>query len=254
MKYLFCIASYKDQRQQHFVGYHSPRNKVYCNHHGFEYIEMTDLSHLADDCKQRTMVWWRFFLIRKWIEIGFLKPGDIVSQIDADICIVNGKLPLEPSEGKDFAYAIDSCNTHCMGVFSLRVTDWTKEMLNNLLDEKRYQKYIKTPFWQMFQEQACWYSLAGIKGIFADPKQPGWNTIKDLGWNSTKENEPIYTTKELKQHVEILPVEWNVTDWAKQSPYFRIPTKTENADDVIFRHFAGTKNWESIWASKPVIF
>lgn len=254
MKYLLCIASYKDERQKHFVNYHSPRNKEYCKHHGFEYIEIKDLSYLANDCKQRAIVWWRFFLIQKWIKIGFLKPGDIISQIDADICIVNGKQPLEPSKGKDFAYAIDSCNTHCMGVFSLRVTDWTIKMLDNLLDESRYQKYIKTPFWQMFQEQACWYSLAGIKGTFADPKQPGWNTIKDLGWGSTKENEPIYPVKELKQHVEILPVEWNVTDWAKQSPYFRFPTKTENTDDVIFRHFAGTKNWKSIWASKPVIF
>lgn len=254
MKYLLCIAAYNDERQKYFEKYHSPRNRQYCHHHNFEYTEITDLDSIPDDCKQRKIVWWRFFLIRKWIAMGFLKHGGIISQIDADVCVVNGRLPLEPSEDKDFAYAIDSCNTHCMGVFSLRITDWSIQMLDYLLDENRYQKYKETPFWQMFQEQASWYSLAGIKDTFADKTQPGWNTVENLGWGSTKENDPIYSVEELKQHVEILPVEWNVTDFVGSNPYFRFPTKTKNPQDVIFRHFAGTKKWESKWAEKRIIF
>lgn len=253
MKYLLCIASYEDDRQRHFEIYHSPRNKEYARLHGFKYIEIRNLNEIPEHCRRRKIVWYRFFLIRYWIEKGVLKEGDIISQIDADVCIVNGKLPLQPSEGKSFAYAIDSCNTHCMGVFSLRINKWTRRMLNHLLDEGRWSKYKDTPFWQMFHEQASWYSLAGIKDTFADPDQPGWNTIENLGWCSTKDNNPIYSLEELKANVEILPVEWNVTDFSKSSKYFRFPTKTDEKTDVIFRHFAGGKYWGKHWAIIPLI-
>jgi hypothetical protein len=252
MKYLLVIAAYNDDRQQHFEMHHSPRNRMYCDYHGFEYIEIKDLKLIPENCKQRSIVWWRFFLIKHWIDVGFLKDGDIISQIDADICIVNGMKSFEPVKGKSFAYAIDSCNTHCMGAFTFRITDWTKQMLRNLLDETRWSKYKELSFWKMFQEQACWYSLAGIKGTFADPLQPGWNTVKNLGWNSTKECEPIYSLEELKENVQILPVEWDVTDWARESPYFRFPTKTLNRQDVIFRHFAGGTKWNSTWSRIPM--
>jgi len=252
MKYLLCIASYPDERQEHFLKYHSPRNKQYCDHHGFVYIEITDLDTIPEECKQRKLVWWRFFLIRYWIEKGELQEGDIISQIDADICIVNGEEPFEPFDTKSFAYAIDSCNTHCMGAFSIRVNDWSKKMLDNLLEEKRYLKYKDTPFWQMFHEQACWYSLAGIKAEFANKKQLGWNLFPDLGWHSTTENEPVYSVEELKSNVEILPVEWNVTDFSGHSPYFRFKTVTTNPKDVVFRHFAGCHTWDKRWALIPM--
>ncbi len=252
MKYLLCIASYQDDRQELFVKHHSPRNREYCKIHDFKYIEITDLKEIPEHCRRRKIVWYRFFLIRYWIEKGILKEGDIISQIDADIVIINAKLPLQPSEGKSFAYAIDSCNTHCMGVFSLRVNKWTRRMLNLLLDEDRWSKYRDAPFWEMFHEQASWYSLAGIKDTFADPQQPGWNTIENLGWGSTKRNDPVYTVDELKKNVEILPVEWNVTDFVGGSKYFRFPTKTQNRTDIIFKHFAGTKYWGKHWYQIPL--
>jgi hypothetical protein len=253
MKKFLVIACYNDYRQRHFEEYHSPRNKMYCTYHNFEYIEITDIEKIPQNCRQRSMVWWRFFLIKHWIDTGFLKDGDIISQIDADICIVNGEKAFKPAKDKSFVYAIDSCNTHCMGAFSLRITDWSKRMLTNLLDENRYIKYRKTPFWEMFQEQACWYSLAGILGTFAHPGQAGWNTVRHLGWNSTDESDPVYSLEELYANVEILPVEWNVTDWDKRSPYFRFPTKTNREEDVIFRHFAGGQKWDSRWAQIPLI-
>jgi hypothetical protein len=254
-KYLLVISSYNDYRQEHFEKYHSPRNKQYCEHHGFEYIEIKNLNDIPEHCRKRKIVWDRFFLIKHWIDTGFLKDGDIISQIDADICIVNGNYPFEPPQGKSFAYAIDSCNTHCMGAFTFRVTEWTKTMLNNLLDENRWNKFKDTPFWQMFHEQACWYSLAGIKDTFADPKQPGWDNFEHLGWNTTTNNDPIYTLDELYKNVEILPVEWNVTVWNAYNQYFRFPTKTNNMEDVIFRHFAGglSIRWETQWTNIPLI-
>jgi hypothetical protein len=250
MKKIFLvIACYNDHRQNLFLTQHSPRNKEYCKKHGFEYIEILDINDIPETCRKRKLVWWRFFLIKHWIDIGFLKENDIVSQIDADICIVNGNYSFEPEEEKSFTYAIDSCNTHCMGAFTFRVSDWTINMLTNLLDENRFNKYKDTPFWQLFHEQACWYSLAGIDDIFGDPNQIGWNKIKDLGWNSTTNNEPIYNLDELYKHVKILPVEWNVTSWNDNNIYFRFPTKTNNMEDVIFRHFAGgpSVNWDKKW-------
>jgi hypothetical protein len=38
-KFLLVIADYKDQRQEIFDKYYSPRNKDYCHKHGYEYIE-----------------------------------------------------------------------------------------------------------------------------------------------------------------------------------------------------------------------
>ena len=92
MKYFLCIASYEDDRQSHFEKYHSPRNKEYCKIHGFKYIEIKDLKEIPEHCRRRKIVWYRFFLIRYWIEKGFLKEGDIISQIDADIIIINARL------------------------------------------------------------------------------------------------------------------------------------------------------------------
>ena len=251
-KYLLVISIYPDERQRKFETQHSPRNVSYCNHHEFTYIEIKELNDIPVICRQRAIVWYRFFYIKYWIDHGFFKDGDIVSQIDADICIANGKYPLQPSEGKSFAYAIDSCNTHCMGVFSLRVTDWSKQMLNNLLDENRWNKYKDTPFWKVFHEQASWYSLAGIKDTFQNPGQIGWSRVANLGWNSTERNDPVYSLDELNKNVEILPVEWNVTDWSGASQYFRFPTKTDKREDVIFRHFAGKGEWDISWTQIPL--
>jgi len=253
-KYLMCVASYSNQKlQDHFETLHSPRNQEYCDYHGIKYIPITDFSTIPEYCRQRHIYWYRHFLIKHWINEGFFKDGDIVSHIDADVCIVNGSWPFEPPPGKSFTYAMDSCNTHCMGAFSYRITDWTKQMLTNLLDEARYQKFKDLPFWQIFQDQACWYSLAGVKNTFADINQPAWDPKKHLGWNSTTESDPVYSLEELYENVHILPVEWNVTSWNGSSPYYRFPTKTRNRRDVIFRHFGGA-TWERSWAKIPLIF
>jgi hypothetical protein len=261
-KYFLVISCYSDWRQEHFLKYHSPRNQAYCNHHGYEYIEITDVNEIYESCKTRVdftpehylrnIVWWRFFLIQHWIKTGFLQKGDIISQIDADALIVDGTIPFEPLEGKSFAYVIDSCNTHCMGVHSLRINEWVIQMLKNLLSEERYQKFKNNPFWKVFAEQASWYSLAGIKDTFADPNQIPWTRIPNLGWQSTTDNEPLYSLEELYEHVEIKPVEWNVTVWNTPNPYFKIPMKSKNREDVRIRHFCG-RTWETDWLEIPLI-
>jgi hypothetical protein len=243
---LLCIADYMDGRQDHFLKYHSPRNKTYCGYHDFEYIEILDIKNQIP--YHRGIVWDRFFLIRDWILSEKIKEGDIISMIDADICIVNGTQSFEPPEGKSFAYAIDSCNTHCMGAVSIRVSNWSKEMLNYLLSESRYDKFKNNPFWKVFHEQASWYSLAGIDDVFADPKQKSWMDFDHKGWCSTDKNQPVYSIEDLEKNVDILPVEWNVTSWHDTNQFYKIPTTSGKVEDVIFRHFAGSKKWDSTWS------
>ena len=84
-----------------------------------------------------------------------------------------------------------------MGAHTIKISDWSINMLDNLLNEERFQKFKNKPFWKVFCEQASWYSLAGIKDTFGVPNQEGWNNFKDLGWNSTTENDPIYDLNEL---------------------------------------------------------
>ncbi len=253
-KYLMTVALYEDQKlQDHFEKHHMPRGQKYCNYHGIEYIPIIIPNSIPEHCKRRHPYWYRHFLIKYWIDIGFLQDGDVISHIDADICIVNGSWSFEPPPGKSFAYAVDSCNTHCMGAFSFRVTEWSKQLLNNLLDEDRYNKFKGSQFWHIFQDQAAWYSLAGIKSTFADITQPAWRADEDMGWNSTTESNPVYSLEELYVNVEILPVEWNVTSWNGSSPYYRFPTKTGKREDVIFRHFGGA-TWERKWAEVPIVF
>ena len=87
--------------------------------------------------------------------------------------IVDTSKNLLPPNGKDYAYAIDTGNTHCTG-FSLIKTPWTEEMFSLINSQKRYDalinetsfhegKKIENSFWQEFTEQASWYSLTGIK-------------------------------------------------------------------------------------------
>ena len=253
MKYLLVIATYPDDRQRQFEEQHSPRNKKYCSLHRFKYIEVNSLNWIPEKCQQRHVFWYRWFFIQYLMNNGFLKDGDIIAHLDADICIVNGKLSFVPPKGKSFAYAIDSCNTHCMGAFTIKVNDWSRGMVDNLLNEERWEKFKDTPFWKMFHDQASWYSLAGIKSIFGDPNQLGWDNFPYLGWGSDIENKAVYSIEELIENVEILPVEWNVTTWRKNNVYFRFPTKTEKKEDVIFRHFASKVKWEEEWAKIKMI-
>ena len=119
-KVLFTIARYEDERQAFFEKYTRPKNKRYCQKNGFEYIEYNDDGHKHRDSLTRS--WDKFGKVRELMEDGHLKPGDIVTNVDADMCLVDENCPLVTN--KTFSYAIDSCNTHCMGAYSLNINDW----------------------------------------------------------------------------------------------------------------------------------
>lgn len=254
MKYLMVFASYPDWRQEFFETYMSPRNKEYCKLHDFEYLEYKNKL----EPYRGSYTWLKFTKVRDLLNDGTLKDGDILTHIDADMCIVKKDQPYETK--KSFSYSIDSGNTHCMGSYSIKVNEWSRKLIDLILDEERYSilndvvsvheefGYINS-FWHEFREQASWYSLAGIK---RHSKEPFWN-FSNFGWHSDKIGKTnqvnewtVYSLEELYEHVEILPTEWNVTEMEGESDC-RFNINKTSKEDVIIRHFAGGQKWRKEW-------
>jgi hypothetical protein len=248
-KYLMVIARYKDWRQEFFETYFSPRNKEYCEKWGFNYIEIKNDTPL--ELFRGNPTWWKFSIVRDMIENGTLKDGDILTHLDADMAIVN--MNKEYVTNKSFSYSIDSGNTHCMGNYSIKINDWSKNLINLILDESRFRRINDrvtqheafghySSFWHEFREQASWYSLAGIK---RHSWVPFWN-LPDYGWHSDKNEEVVYTLEELYENVEPLETEWNVTEMKGETDG-KFNINKVNPNDVIIRHFAGGQPWRKEW-------
>jgi len=253
-KYLLVIARYQDWRQQFFETYFSPRNKEYCEKWGFEYIEIKNDTPL--ELFRGNPTWWKFTILRDMIKSGQLKDGDIFTHLDADMAIVD--MDKEYTTNKSFSYSIDSGNTHCMGNYSIKINDWSKRMIDLILDDDRFGRLNNlvtrhpglghySPFWHEFREQASWYSLAGI---IRHSWNPFWD-LADFGWHSDKTNETVYSLEELYENVEILPTEWNVTEMIGETEgTFNI--NKSKPEDVIIRHFSGGQPWRKEWLDKKV--
>lgn len=245
-KVLLVFANYKDRRQEFFDTYISPRNQKYADIHGFEYLEIRGpLKKYRDN-----FTWLKFSIPKKLIADGYLSDGDILVHLDADMCIVKTD-QLFPTN-KSFSYSIDSGNTHCMGAYSLKINEWSREMLDNILSEKRYKHYkdkiyyhpnvpIYT-FWSWFREQASWYSLAGI---IPHSDKSFWD-LENFGWHSLTDELTQYGLDDLSEHVEVLPTSWNVTEMAGESSCHYFINKVDR-EDVIIRHFAGGQPWRKEW-------
>ena len=245
-KVLLVFGSYADHRQQFFDKYMSPRNQEYADKHGFEYLEIKENLY-----KYRgNYTWLKFTIIEQMMDDGYVTDGDIVTHLDADMCIANIQIPYETN--KSFSYAIDSGNTHCMGNYSVRVNEWSRQMIKNILSDERYE-YFKDKiyhhplvpnynFWGWFREQASWYSLAGI---VPHSEESFWN-LPNNGWHSDNTDMTLYSLDELNEHVEILPTEWNVTEMEGESSCQYLINKV-NREDVIIRHFSGGQKWRVEW-------
>ncbi len=244
------IANYPDYRQEFFETHMSPRNREYCNIHGYEYLEYIGPQKSFRDHP----TWWKFAIVKDLLNDGTLKDGDILTHIDADMCI--HKVDIQYPSNKSFTYCIDSGNTHCMGSYSIIVNDWSRKMIDLILDDERYEnlKDVVTKhdyfghydsFWSIFREQASWYSLCGIK---RHSNIPFYN-LSHYGWHSAKDDWTVYSIEELYENVEILPTCWNVTEMPEESGcQFNI--NPVNREDVVIRHFAGGQPWRKEWFDK----
>jgi len=243
-KFLFVIARYNDHRMVDFDTKISPRNKEYCNAHGFKYIEVRNDSHLP--IFRGNPTWWKFTILNEAIDSGKVQDGDIVTHLDADMYIVKMNKPYV--SGKSFSYSIDCGNTHCMGNYSVTINEWSRKLIKNILSEERYRKLNNvdtleptsntiSSFWQNFREQASWYSLAGIQRHSWTP----FFELPNLGFHSHQTEDTVYSLQELQQHVEPLPSTWNTTHDYDSQDRFNINKVQEK--DVIIRHFAGHQPW-----------
>ena len=241
-KYFFVIARYPDGLQKIFEEKISPKNKDYCDRHGMEYI-VIDKSYDLPRFR-RNITWMKFWLVQKWLKDGFLKDEDSLVHFDADMVIV--KPECEYKTDKSFSYAVDSCNSHCMGNYCINVNDWSRKLVNDILDENLYQKHKNTKHWHFFREQAAWYTLAGIKPFnrisFFD--QPNYGFHSD-------NKEPVYTLEELQSHVDVKKPIWDCTLLQDEidNPRANLiaPALINRVDkkDVIIRHFAAKQPWRN---------
>lgn len=242
-KILFVIADYKDWRQQFFEENFSKRNAKFASEHGYEYF-------IANGQKpfRNNYTWLKFTIVQDMIKTGFLKDGDKLVHLDADMRI--DKFDKDFPCDKSFSYSLDCGNTHCMGCYAINVNEWSRNMVDNILSEARYQKLndkpslheafgYTNPFWHEFREQASWYSLAGIK-------RHSWIPFKDLpnyGWHSNKDEDTVYSLKELYDNVQPLPAEWNTTAVLGEGDC-KFNINKVKKEDIIIRHFAGGQEWK----------
>ena len=153
MKKIFLvIANYSDDRQDSFDKKISPINKRYCDKHEFDYVVSSGI-----DTGRESPIWQKFFYVKKLLSEGELADGDKVTVLDADMVFVKDDEPYETE--KSFSYAIDNGNTHCMGNYTITINDWSRRMIDLMLDEERHQMYKNREVWSR------WYHLGEIEEV-----------------------------------------------------------------------------------------
>ena len=247
-KILFVIAKYNDDRQKIFDEIISPRNKKYAEKHNFKYIEIKNEHTIS--LYRNNPTWWKFTIVKDLIDNNKVSDGDIIAHIDADMYFVKDDVSIETP--KSFSYAIDSGNTHCMGWYSIKVNDWSKKLIENILSQERYDKLSNkisiherfqthSSFWHEFREQASWYSLAGIK---RHSDKSFWD-YPNNGYHSEYNENVIYSLEDLNNNVHIFPTGFNVTEWEGESSCQFDINKTPK-ENVVIRHFAGGQDWKNV--------
>ena len=234
-KVLVCYANYTGEKKEFFDSLTENNFREYCVRNSIEFYMIKDrLKHSID----RHPTWMSWKIIDDLITSGYLVDGDKVFSLDADTCIVDMNADL--TSKKSFSYAIDSCNTHCMGFYSLTIDNWSRKFIKDVLDENMYQKLKDSPIWKMWNDQASVYELFGIKRHSWQPFQ----LLENFGWHSSVSLDTKYSIESIREHVEILPVEYNVTFVAGEgfNEFFINPT---NGKDTIIRHFAGGPKWDA---------
>ena len=237
-KILLVIANYSDHRQKTFDEKISPITKRYCDKHGFDYLVSDGV-----ETGRKNPIWQKFFRVKSLLSEGELTDGDKVTVLDADMVFAKDDKPYETD--KSFSYAIDNGNTHCMGNYTITINEWSRNMIDLMLDEERYQKYKHLELWERWAEQASWYYLCGIKEHSWTP----FTDLPDYGWHSHESVDPMFSTEDLHKNVEIRGAAWNTTLLEEEAddPISKMLQKynivKSKKEDTIIRHFGGGQPW-----------
>lgn len=236
-KILFVIANYPDYRQKFFEDKFSTRNKKFAEIHGYEYIVSK-----GGNIFRNNPTWWKFTLVKEMIDKGTLKDGDELLHMDADMRI--DKFDNDYPCDKSFSVAIDNGNSFCMGSYKMKINDWSKMLINDILDETLWQRCKDQPHWQAFREQAAFYTLCGIVPHSWVP----FLELPNYGWHQNKTDNTKYTLEELHSNVHILGPEWNTTLLAEEydnigPALMQYNITRSKKEDTIIRHFAGGQQW-----------
>lgn len=235
-KIFLTMCSYPDGHQmtQLFETLVRPRFEAYSGKHGFEFVVFTE------DFSGRNWSWARLFWCKQ--RMLTLNDGDVITMMDADSCIVDGRHP--PEWPGDFNVAIESTGVLCAGLFSIRVSDWSRKFINYICSEEFHFKNRELPSWKVWHENDAIYHLLGLE----------WGqTPEHIG---TRLSTP-YTRDELLQHVHIIPVEWNVTvdpedvinemdDTDKVLAQLLKPELIRDINHTLVRHFAGGRIYKPL--------
>ncbi len=247
-KYMMCIASYSDYRKDFYQNFTKPNNLDYCLKHNIEYIDFTENIEPI----RGNYVWVKPYILDDLLNNKF-KDGDLIICIDADIAIANHKIEFTLNDGKSYGYAIDSANTHNMGFYIVRNNSWSRNMIKLMIDDERYEHYIdketvherfktKSSFWRGYNEQASWYSMAGIK---RHSDISFWD-LENYGWNSDCDDWTVYDVNELKDNVQLFDSKYNATELGFET-HGTFNINKVKYFEVINRHFAGSQDWNSSW-------
>lgn len=250
-KILFVISRYPegDYRSEVFKNVFSKRNREFCDKNGLKYVEIGNEQSL--DLIRNNPTWWKFSIPQMLIDTNTISDGDVLIHYDADIYNCKTDVSLEIPEDKSFGYSIDSGNTACMGFWSMRIDDWSKSLIKNIMDESRWERLKNeitihdrfqtySSFAMEFREQAMLHRLFGIK---RHSDLSYWD-MPNYGWHSERSAECIYSLDDLHQNVHIFDTKYNVTEWPGESSCeFNINANVKK-EDVVLRHLTGC-NWNN---------
>jgi hypothetical protein len=255
-KYFLTCAFFPKESEKYklFYQYSKPRIQEFCKLHGFKHLDVNldnfQLPSIFKQIPSYSVINYQFarwYVIDSCIKENLLKDDDIVNYTDTDVYIVQPKVLLQTN--KSYSYAIDSGNTHCTGIFSLKINDFTKKLISSILSQERYDNLkdyllynedakVNLPFY--YNDQQAYYHVAGIK----PHSSVSFLEMPDYGFHSYKTDHTIFTVEELLQNVELLGPEWNTTHLVEETGdngkpnYYDIVRTTK--DKVINRHFAAS--------------
>ena len=257
-KFFTTFALYDDPyRQYMYEQFIRPRFEKYAKMHDLKFVEMNKINfniktlHPEFDIKEN-LHFNRWLLFKELLDNEKVKDGDIIYNIDADIFIKDYNQFFIPE--RSFTYAIDSANTHCFGFFALKIDDFSRKLIDNIISRDRWLGLRNFEFFNEHDnrterihiaDQQMYQTCAGIK-------PHSWTSffeLPNLGFHSYVTEFTVFTLEELQEHVQVLPVEWNTTMLIEETgdpttgQRNRYDINHTTRDKVIMRHFAGGQPW-----------